>query len=129
MRAEKESIAMDSDTNEAGTNARRIKIDLRDMTPDEVVAILQENGFHDVSHALEPGWGEVSIFNLHPTQADRDQVVRRIAIQGVEAPLLTVVVHDGSEHTLEPGHDLHYFEQCGDRLAGWGWARTSYLYR
>lgn len=120
---------MDSEPNESGTDARRIKIDLRDMTPDEVVAILQENGFQNVSHALEPGWGEVSIFNLQPTQADRDQVVRRIAIQEVEAPLLTVVVHDGSEHTLKPGHDLRYFEQHGDRQAGWGWARTSYLYK
>lgn len=120
---------MSTAIREAVSVAQRLKIDLRGKTPDEVVAILQEYGYRNISHRIERGWGERSIFNLNPTPEDKEQIVRCIPIDYDEAHKLTVVLPDGTEHTFRPGHDLHFFEQYGDRRGGWGWARTSYLYK
>ncbi len=120
---------MNTAVAELGSRAKALKLDLRGKTPDEVVTILQEHGYSNVRHRPEKGWGLRSIFNFNPSPEDKKQIVRCVPIKDSEAPNLTVVVHDGREHTLQPGHDLHFFEPIGDKKGGWGWARTSLLYK
>ena len=104
---------------------RPLTIDLRGKTPDEVVEILIDNGFGDIQCVETGGWKNRSILHI-PTEEDKERVVHLIQIKEDEASNLTVISFSGKVHVLRPGHDLHFFEGPN---GGWGWARTSYLFK
>jgi hypothetical protein len=114
-------------TAEVRSAVKPLKLDLRGKTPDEVVAILVESGYSDIRQRKTDAWKHPSMFNLQPTEEDQTQIVRCIEIKGDEASNLTIIPYNGKEHKLDPGQDLYFFE--GPVEGGWGWARTSYLYK
>jgi hypothetical protein len=116
------------DAHEAPSVATPLHLDLRGKTVEEVAEILRQNGYRVSDPYIESAWGEPNIFNPHPTQDDRDQLVWRIPINWRDSPNLTIVGWNGKEHTLRPGHEPFFFEALpGKREAGWGWANAHYL--
>lgn len=105
----------------AKESPQRLRIDLRGKTMEEVVAALKEGGYCNIRYERTDAYEHDSIFG--PALPG---VVYCIAIEDSEAPNLTVVPTSGREHCLRPGHDLYFHE--GEK-GGWGWARTSYLYK
>ncbi|CAN5152637.1 hypothetical protein BH11PAT3_BH11PAT3_0730 [soil metagenome] len=106
------------------TAIRPLKVDLRGKTPDEVVSLLTESGFTDVIKSVSDDFKHNSL--IHRTsELDQKREVWKVTIDSAQAPSLTVIIHNGSEHALQPGHDLYFFE--GEE-GGWGWARSYCLW-
>ncbi len=106
------------------TTATPLHIDLRGKSVEEVVEILNQNNYRiPLIFDATADWRQFSILNRDPEQY-QNTTITGIMIKEEDAPGLTVIVYDGSEHTLRPGHDLHLFD--GEHN-GWGWVRGSYL--
>lgn len=101
-----------------------LKIDLRGKTKEEVIELLSRHGFCNVTQSISDAYRHDSLIHK-TTLVDQERLAWCISIKRDEAPSLTVIVHDGTEHTLRPGHDLYFFEGTE---GGWGWANTAYLW-
>ena len=116
------------DAHEAPTTAKAIRLDLRGKTKEEVADILRANGYRVEGIYRERAWNEPNIFNWEPDADDRVQVVWSVQLNWRDSPRLTVVIWNGTEHTLRSGQNPCFFESIpGRREGGWGLVNTDYL--
>ncbi len=115
------------DDYEAPSVARRLHLDLRGKTKEEVLKILREHGYR-VSLRQETEYGKPNIINLDPTSEDKEDVIWCIHLNWRDAHNLSIITERGDEHVLRGGQNPCFWEPVpGKRPGGWGWLNTDYI--
>lgn len=101
-----------------------LEIDLRGKTVEEVVKLLQENGFHSWSDDVTELYdGRTFLCE----RRDPKYPVYVVWICPEEADLLTVTIFDGKTMKVPSYRNLHFYTPTDKEPGGWGIENTGYL--
>ena len=99
--------------------AKPLEIDLQGKSLEEVMKMLQDNGFIVTTADISTTWDSR---DKALGGKEKGPPVHVIWIKDDEAPLLTVTIFNGRKKTLEPGYDLHLFDRPPDQPKGQDWS-------